>query len=295
MYPEDRRKVACRVYSFVGSLRATGIIIGVHFSTVSRWLKNPERKQYTKRIASKTSIIIESLMQAIRSNPFASIRQLTKQLRDALNIELSRELVRIAIKRLGLTKKKAKVFGSSKLQVEKTSEFLKLRSRYLEENRKIVAIDETSFGRNWPDVKGYSKRGTPLLLQKRKLQGKNISVLACVSRNGWVDKQKIMGSYNAESFAKFIDNLSLEPGTIVLLDNVAFHHSKVSVEAFRRKQLVPLFVPPYSPWFNPIELCFSIVKRLYYQSQDIETSFENVQSRHFEAFFDKSLGCVERF
>jgi Trk-type K+ transport system membrane component len=61
MYPLDRRIVAQRIYAIVKSLRKTSYLINVHFSTISRWLRNPERKQYTYKNATKEATIIECL------------------------------------------------------------------------------------------------------------------------------------------------------------------------------------------------------------------------------------------
>lgn len=295
MYHLDRRKVALRLYSMLGSLRKTAMLVNVHFSTISRWMKAPERKTYTRSVLSKSQTIIECLKDTIQSNPFLSIRELTKLLQQTLKVTVSRELVRVAIKRQGLTKKKAKVVGTSKNLSEKTSMFLKNREIFLADNSDIYSIDETSFGRNWPDIRGYSKKGEPLYLQKMKVEGKNISVLACASKSGWVKTKKLYGSFNSQSFADFILSLELDRGSVILLDNVAFHHSKIVKEAFDTKGFKPLYTPPYSPWFNPIELCFSVVKRTFYKTQDIEKSFQNIDTKLFEKFFDKSMRAEERF
>jgi hypothetical protein len=105
MYPLDRRIVAQRIYAIVKRLRKTSYLINVHFS---RWLRNPERKHYTYKNATKDATIIECLRFLVASNPFVSIRKLTCIIREALNIKVSRELIRLVLKKDGFTKKKAK-------------------------------------------------------------------------------------------------------------------------------------------------------------------------------------------
>ena len=51
---------------------------------------------------------------------------------------------------------------------------------------------------------------------------------------------------------------NLQPDTVVLIDNVAFHHSKIVKQYARDRNIHLLYVPPYSPWFNPVEGVFSI-------------------------------------
>jgi transposase len=113
--------------------------------------------------------------------------------------------------------------------------------------------------------------------------------------HGWVARIKKIESFNTQSFLSFIESLNLQHGTVVLLDNVSFHHSKVVKELFVSKGIEALYTPPYSPWFNPIELCFSIVKRAYSTCQNIEEAFKSLEPRHFEALFRKSLSCLDKY
>jgi transposase len=73
----------------------------------------------------------------------------------------------------------------------------------------------------------------------------------------------VEGSFNKERFLNFLKDLSLlPPGTVILLDNVSFHHSLVVKDIAKQHSLVLLYTPPYSPCFNPIEGVFSIIRGL---------------------------------
>jgi transposase len=54
----------------------------------------------------------------------------------------------------------------------------------------------------------------------------------------------------------------LEPGDVVILDNVAFHKSQRAAELVRQRGAWLLPLPPYSPDLNPIEMAFSKLKAL---------------------------------
>jgi len=54
----------------------------------------------------------------------------------------------------------------------------------------------------------------------------------------------------------------LEPGDIVILDNVASHKSERAAELVRQRSAWLLPLPPYSPDLNPIEMAFSKLKAL---------------------------------
>ncbi len=53
-----------------------------------------------------------------------------------------------------------------------------------------------------------------------------------------------------------------------------------------------MFVPHYSPWFNPIEGIFSRVKREFYKHGDIKKSFDAVNNYHCHSFFKKALETI---
>ncbi|WP_245410222.1 transposase [Falsochrobactrum shanghaiense] len=52
------------------------------------------------------------------------------------------------------------------------------------------------------------------------------------------------------------------PGDIVILDNVGFHKSERAELLVKAKGAWLLFLPPYSPDLNPIEMAFSKLKAL---------------------------------
>ena len=160
--------MAIHIYSFLTSLRKTDILLQVSHSTISRWLKNQTRKQYTKskNKVYKSDLIIKSIRIAIQNDPFISIIKLKLLLQQSMNILVSKELVRIAISKLGLSKKKARFYGEPSNLKEKTAIFIERRDDYIKQNRRFLSIDETSFGRNGIDAFGYSKKGIPLYIKK---------------------------------------------------------------------------------------------------------------------------------
>ncbi|HET8541250.1 MAG TPA: transposase [Anaeromyxobacter sp.] len=68
----------------------------------------------------------------------------------------------------------------------------------------------------------------------------------------------------AEVFETFLERVLLQrlrPGDIVVLDNVGAHKSQ-TVRLIESRGARLLFLPPYSPDLNPIELCWSKLKAL---------------------------------
>jgi hypothetical protein len=46
----------------------------------------------------------------------------------------------------------------------------------------------------------------------------------------------------------------------IVMDNCRIHHSHYVIEAIQSRGYKPLFMPPYSPFLNPIEECWSEIK-----------------------------------
>ena len=75
------------------------------------------------------------------------------------------------------------------------------------------------------------------------------------------------------------------------MDNASIHKGEIVKQTLKELGYFALYPPPYSPWFNPIEGCFSIVKKNYSHRQNIEESFNLDVKKHFKPFFDHSLRC----
>ena len=155
-----------------------------------------------------------------------------------------------------------------------------------------MSLDETSFGRHGACVHGFAPRGKPIYAAARDVPTLvTRSVLACVSADGLVATTEVVrGSFNSASFSLFLQALPVPAGTVVLLDNVAFHHTRKVQEVARAKGLELLYVPPYSPWFNPIERCFSVVKRHWYTHRDVPAAFAALSSLKCANIFAHTLG-----
>jgi transposase len=75
-----------------------------------------------------------------------------------------------------------------------------------------------------------------------------------------------------EAFVKQQLVPKLEPGDLVVMDNLSAHKGSDVLDAIRSAGATPLFLPPYSPEFNPIERLWSklkdLVRRLSTKTRD---------------------------
>lgn len=73
------------------------------------------------------------------------------------------------------------------------------------------------------------------------------------------------GTLNKELFAEYIKTLlkpTLADDDILLLDNSSVHTSKLVLQTLRDCNIKFLFLPRYSPDYNPIELFWSYMKTI---------------------------------
>jgi transposase len=89
------------------------------------------------------------------------------------------------------------------------------------------------------------------------------TLLLAVSSSRVVGYQVLQGSANSQTYASFVSQLQMDHSyqhTHLLMDNVAFHKSKVVKDALAARNLTALYSPPYSPEYNPVEMAFSVFK-----------------------------------
>lgn len=93
--------------------------------------------------------------------------------------------------------------------------------------------------------------------------GSNITLLAALTPQGIGPALTIPGAVDGRVFAVYAQRVlapSLRPGHVVVLDNLSAHkreEARLAVEAVGARLL---FLPAYSPDFNPIELAFAKIK-----------------------------------
>ena len=72
------------------------------------------------------------------------------------------------------------------------------------------------------------------------------------------------GAVNRDAFEAFVAQVlapSLRPGDVVVMDNLSSHKGPRVRQLIEAAGATVLYLPPYSPDLNPIELAFSKVKQ----------------------------------
>lgn len=94
---------------------------------------------------------------------------------------------------------------------------------------------------------------------------KTTTFVAGLRLSGFAATMLLDGPMNADGFRAYIDQVlvpSLTPGDVVVMDNLPAHKVIGVREAIEAVGARLLYLPPYSPDFNPIEMAFSKIKAL---------------------------------
>ena len=284
MYSEEVKKLCIQIYNKTKSLRKVECLTSISKSTISRWNSCKENITRSKN-KTKVPLIIHSIRLIYKMNVFFTIKDVIDYVKNKLNINVSYNLVRnLLLKDMNLTYKKCKYanyVNEDKLKI-KTVEFHHLFRKYYNMNNLVVSIDEIGFSKRVNPLYSWSIKGKTKYIKNKidSVKNRNTSVCSCITSNGDIKYEISNKPFNRESFLSFLQNLDFPKGTILLIDNVSFHHSKMVKEYITEKGWVSLYTPPYSPWFNPIENIFGIIKNQYRKNKNISASFLYVNNTH---------------
>jgi transposase len=164
------------------------------------------------------------------------------------------------------------------------------RERYQKEienipSEKLVYIDESGIELTICKDKGWSAKGSPIRAKKSGKYYERTNIIA-----GYVNKESIApmvfnGSCNTKLFESWVESFlikELVPGQYVVMDNASFHKSQKTKELIESVGCKIIFLPPYSPDFNPIEKFWANMKRWI---KDKITQFDKLYNA-LTAFFN---------
>ena len=130
---------------------------------------------------------------------------------------------------------------------------------------RLVFIDETWTATNMARSRGRCARGARLRSGVPHGHWKTTTLVAGLRLSGIAAPFVIEGPINREAFQAYVDRVlvpDLAPGDIVVLDNLSSHKGPDVRAAIEAAGARLLYLPPYSPDFNPIEMAFSKLKAL---------------------------------
>jgi transposase len=132
--------------------------------------------------------------------------------------------------------------------------------------RRLVFVDESGFNTSMTRLYARAPRGKRAYGKVPRNRGKNTTLIAAITLEGAIGtSMTIEGATDSEAFEAYVEHFlapSLREGQVVVLDGLGAHRPKKIRELIEARGADLVFLPSYSPDFNPIEEAFSKVKAL---------------------------------
>ena len=134
---------------------------------------------------------------------------------------------------------------------------------------RLVFVDEMGVHTSLAPLYGYSAKGERVRLSVPRNRGKNTTLLAAMSLDGMGQTMAVEGSTDQEVFDAYVEHVlapTLETGQVVILDNLSAHKPARVRELIECRGCQLIYLPSYSPDFNPIEEAFAKIKNILRQA-----------------------------
>ena len=180
--------------------------------------------------------------------------------------------------------------------VQKRNDWLNNLKEY--DVNKLVFLDESGVNIDMTRHYGRAAGKTRAVDKTPENTPRNTTVLSSVRLTGETSYTTYSGGTTGEIFVDYLERVlipTLEKGDIVIMDNMRSHHIKKVAEVLENAGMKLLYLPPYSPDFNPIEKMWSkikaILRKLKARTVDtlpkaIELAFESVSSSDCMGWFE---------
>jgi transposase len=114
-------------------------------------------------------------------------------------------------------------------------------------------------------LRGRSPVGERLVEKVPHGHWKTTTLIAALGISGIHCSTVVDGAVNGDVFQAFVQQVlvpQLQPGDVVIMDNLSSHKRARTRELIEAAGASVMFLPPYSPDLNPIEMIFAKVKHL---------------------------------
>ena len=131
-------------------------------------------------------------------------------------------------------------------------------------SERLVFLDESGLNLAMSRSHAWVKRGTEFIDRVPMNWGKNLNLLGAIRREGWVVLTTTYERVTKDYFVSWVRTTllpKLRVGDVLVMDNLAAHHDRRVVEVCAARGVDVLYLPPYSPDFNPIESAWALQKQ----------------------------------
>lgn len=129
--------------------------------------------------------------------------------------------------------------------------------------RRAVVVDESGTHVDMTRAYARAPRGRRAVDHVRRNYGPHLSLIAALRLTGMDAPFVVEGAVNTAVFETYTQHIlapTLQPGDIVVMDNLSCHQSPTVRQYIEARGASILFLPAYSPDLSPIEQAFAKLK-----------------------------------
>ncbi|MEM9289502.1 MAG: IS630 family transposase [Pseudomonadota bacterium] len=285
-YSTDLRERVVEAVLDGATVRDVASRFGVAVSSVVKW---HQRYRQTGSVApgqmgGHRKLVLEPhrafIAQRLRQEPHLSLHRLKDELA-ARGVSVSHNTVWTFLRREGLRLKKS-LFAIE--QARRDVAYARKRWKAWQHRfdpRRLVFIDETWIRTNMAPIRGWGQKGKRLKGYAPHGKWRTLTFIGALRHDQLTAPCVFDGPINGICFCSYVEQLlipTLQPGDIVILDNLGSHKSKTVRAMIKQAGARLWFLPKYSPDLNPIEQAFSKIKHWmrFAQKRTIEDTWRHV-------------------
>jgi len=280
------------------------------YKTQHRTVQKKRGKQPPKKI---TPEIKSFLFNLIETDCTITLQSMKERIKRKYDIDISNSTISRFLKQEKITLKRVKCISAE----QNTMETIEMRKEYAKEmldiiregRKEIIYVDEAGINLTSRTMRGWSKQGTEAIVE---VQGKNkrISICCGINEKGIVYFETRKQTFDGIGFGMFLERLiakrEREDETkefVIVMDNASIHHVDLITNIINETKHEIIYLPPYSPFLNPIEQVFSQWK---HHVSKMRTNDEETMLRTIDAtskfitqencthYFEHVFGYLER-
>jgi transposase len=133
------------------------------------------------------------------------------------------------------------------------------------EAKRLIFVDEMGTHTSLSPVYAWAMKGQRAYCSVPRNRGKNTTVLSSMSLRGMGPSLTVEGATTSAVFEAYVEQVlapTLRKGQVVVMDNLSAHKGERIRELIEERGCKLIYLPSYSPDFNPIEEAFSKIKGL---------------------------------
>jgi len=289
--PKETRALVAKKVFYEGSLTWDEACQAYDISRISvaRILNAEKRKgddsiqQLTppKKRGRKSPLTVDVLvfiLDELEKNSQLSLRELINRVESHFPIETSTSAIDRALTAMDISWKNVlripESWNTDRVIEARMAFVAKLSPLFL---RTVIYMDESGFNMHCKKSKGRALKGEPAKLTLVP-KGKRLTVVAALGPTGFIHWRLVEScgdkkGTNAEDFRNFLIDLfpKIPRDSVIILDNCKIHHAEnvdsTWIMGKTTYGIDHIFLPPYSPFLNPIEYAFNILKEAVASSQ----------------------------